>query len=131
MKLNELYTSLSGDEISIILDAYLETAMWADADEGIDTGDLSFDEDTVRAARKDVQEFYTKTKSITDGINNRDDNFWRLFGHDFWLTRNGHGTGFWDKSNVYEGSGDELSEIATSMGPLNLYIDDGKIYIDG
>jgi len=22
-------------------------------------------------------------------------------GHDFWLTRNGHGTGFWDRADTY------------------------------
>lgn len=23
-------------------------------------------------------------------------------GHDFWLTRNGHGAGFWDKAEIYD-----------------------------
>jgi len=23
-------------------------------------------------------------------------------GHDFWLTRNGHGTGFWDRPEIYK-----------------------------
>ena len=39
------------------------------------------------------------------------------FGHDLWLTRNGHGTGFWDRPELY---GEELAvwltRIAKAMG---------------
>ena len=28
---------------------------------------------------------------------------WRQVGHDLWLTRNGHGTGFWDRDNSVYG----------------------------
>jgi hypothetical protein len=58
-------------------------------------------------------------------------------GHDFWLTRNGHGAGFW--SRTFEGDatiGDELAatcgwrskggygEVWTTLG------DDGKVYVN-
>jgi hypothetical protein len=33
-------------------------------------------------------------------------------GHDLWLTRNGHGTGFWDRPEVY---GNENARILTLM----------------
>lgn len=42
---------------------------------------------------------------------------WARAGHDLWLTRNGHGTGFWDRPEVY---GDALAQmfcaLATAMG---------------
>ena len=48
-------------------------------------------------------------------------------GHDFWLTRNGHGAGFWDR-----GLGDigtRLSDTAKVWGTVDLYAgDDGKLY---
>lgn len=48
-------------------------------------------------------------------------------GHDFWLTRCGHGAGFWDR-----GLGDigcKLTEAASVYGSVDLYIgDDGLIY---
>lgn len=48
-------------------------------------------------------------------------------GHDFWLTRNGHGAGFWDR-----GLGDigrKLADKAHECGSFDLYIgDDGKVY---
>jgi hypothetical protein len=48
-------------------------------------------------------------------------------GHDFWLTRNGHGAGFWDRG--LGEIGDRLSEAAKVYGGVDLYIgDDGAIY---
>lgn len=49
-------------------------------------------------------------------------------GHDFWLTRNGHGAGFWDRG--YGDIGDDLSDKAKTYGSADLYIgDDGKVEI--
>ena len=48
-------------------------------------------------------------------------------GHDFWLTRNGHGAGFWDRG--LGELGDVLTKWAESYGSCNLYVgDDGLIY---
>ena len=33
-------------------------------------------------------------------------------GHDLWLTRNGHGTGFWDRPEIY---GKQLSDFFTRI----------------
>lgn len=49
-------------------------------------------------------------------------------GHDLWLTRNGHGAGFWDRD--YGKLGDILTDAAHAMGECYLYVgDDGKIYL--
>lgn len=37
---------------------------------------------------------------------------WKQIGRDLWLTRNGHGVGFWDREEIY---GDDLSRILTAM----------------
>ena len=39
-------------------------------------------------------------------------------GHDFWLTRNGHGAGFWDRPQNYGGedTAEKLSDIARDFG---------------
>jgi len=48
-------------------------------------------------------------------------------GHDFWLTRNGHGAGFWDRGLGEKG--DRLSDAAHVWGEVNLYADaDGAIH---
>lgn len=44
-----------------------------------------------------------------------------------WLTRNGHGTGFWDRGLGERG--DALTKSAESFGDAVLYVgDDGRIY---
>ena len=41
-------------------------------------------------------------------------------GHDFWLTRNGHGTGFWDRSEIYGASYAVMfSKVAEFYGESN------------
>lgn len=48
-------------------------------------------------------------------------------GHDFWLTRCGHGAGFWDRG--YGELGEKLSKAARAYGEAWLYLgDDGKVY---
>ena len=48
-------------------------------------------------------------------------------GHDFWLTRNGHGAGFWDRG--LKRLGDRLTSATEKFPEISLYVgDDGKIY---
>lgn len=43
-------------------------------------------------------------------------------GHDFWLTRNGHGTGFWDRPEVYgETLSNQLDRASRACG--GVYVD--------
>ena len=50
------------------------------------------------------------------------------FAHDFWLTRNGHGSGFWDRG--LGKLGDQLTEHSKTFGSCDLYVsDDGEICI--
>jgi hypothetical protein len=48
-------------------------------------------------------------------------------GHDFWLTRNGHGAGFWDGD--WDTRGDALTEICKKFDEVDLIVgDDGFIH---
>ena len=48
--------------------------------------------------------------------------------HDFWLTRNRHGAGFWDRGLGV--LGDLLTDAAHAWGESDLYLgDDGLIYV--
>lgn len=52
---------------------------------------------------------------------------WELAGHDFWLTRCGHGAGFWDRG--LGKLGNDLTEAAKTFGNIDLYLgDDGLVY---
>ena len=48
-------------------------------------------------------------------------------GHDFWLTKNGHGAGFWGRGLGQLGR--ELTDASKVYGSTDLYVgDDGKVY---
>ena len=48
--------------------------------------------------------------------------------HDFILTRNRHGAGFWDGDYT---NGDALTDLAQTYSEMNVYVgDDGRIYFD-
>ncbi len=50
-------------------------------------------------------------------------------GHDFWLTRCGHGAGFFDRDLDEDNLGDKLTEASDKFGNLDPYVgDDGKLY---
>lgn len=49
-------------------------------------------------------------------------------GHDFWLTRNGHGAGFWDGD--WPEAGDRLTAASKAFGECHPYVgDDGQIHL--
>jgi hypothetical protein len=50
-------------------------------------------------------------------------------GHDFWLTRNRHGAGFWD-GDYPEALGKLLTDVSHAYGEQDIYVgDDGKLYV--
>lgn len=61
------------------------------------------------------------------GFNTIDIDLYRA-GMDFFLTRNGHGSGFWD-GRWEEKEGKRLTAVSKAYGSFDLYIgDDGKYY---
>ena len=121
------------------LDSYLETALWSSTDDSDPSGgdplDKNYDisdieSETVEKAKKDLELFFDKCSEKYPGILDQYDD--EQIGHDFWLTRNGHGAGFWDGD--YEetpGDGKKLTEIAKTFKEVNLYVgDDGQIHGD-
>jgi hypothetical protein len=131
---------LSNDIISEALDAYIETALWSSHDESDDSGGEPMDANygpgdiaskTLREMRKDVRDFMeSNAKLILKAeINEGQWSRWGRAGHDFWLTRNGHGAGFWDGDWMPRSIGDALTKASKPYGGVVLYVgDDGKIY---
>lgn len=111
------------------LRGYLECALWASVD--YDT-EKPMDEDhtvadlapeALDACRADCRDFYDA--NLEDIGACRDD--WQS-GHDFWLTRNHHGAGFWDRG--LGKVGERLTKSSHVYGSANLYIgDDGRVYV--
>lgn len=50
-------------------------------------------------------------------------------GHDFWLTRCGHGCGFWEVDFGTESQCEKLTSASKHFGNVDIYVgDDGLIY---
>ena len=107
-----------------ILNGYLEAIQFTDC--GPDDEDRQaapWSDDLIDVARSQVSEFVMRTPSqMLHGINPEQ------IGHDLWLTRNGHGAGFWDRG--LGDRGDSLTAICKALGEVCTYVgDDGHLHI--
>jgi len=107
-----------------IVEAYLACALWLATDEDGRPLDekystSAFTQAAQKEARNAVVKFFADVK---ESIGELDKVFekWDLeqIGHDLWLTRNGHGAGFWDRGLPH---GEALSECAKRLGEANVY----------
>lgn len=111
--------------------AYLECALWSSTEvtedgemgdslnENYSTDDIALD--ALQSAIDDCLSFQADNADDLEGLDEEQ------CGHDFWLTRNGHGTGFWDRG--LGAIGDRLSKASKPYGSADLYVGaDGKVY---
>lgn len=54
-----------------------------------------------------------------------------LAGHDFWLTRNHHGAGFWDDSDWEKSVGSILTKISHEFSNIDILMDDNDKLVYG
>jgi hypothetical protein len=125
-----------GGSICIVCEHYISTALnhalvaalWT-ADEETDWEGVTcydFSEETTETLRTELAKFIQDNKALLD----EDEITHEMCGHDFWLTAQGHGVGFWDRG--YK-NGDTLSKACKGLKTEHLYVykgDDGKPYID-
>ena len=129
-------TSMNAKQIidaSTLADSYFETMLWSSSDNATDDGgeplDANYSADDIAQDDKAAQiaqlaSFLSNAQQYLTTAQERD-----TVAHDFWLTRNGHGAGFWDGNYVY---GDVLTALAKLYGECDPYVgDDGKLYISG
>jgi hypothetical protein len=116
---------------------YLATALWAEMDNMTPQGGepldanyaiIDFSEPATARAIEDCQRFQKENVALLEqayavGIEPS------TCGHDFWLTRNHHGAGFWDGDYPKE-IGEELTKVAHAFGELNPYAENGKVFFE-
>jgi len=114
------------------LASYIETALWSSVDEAgtpLDNAkyaDAELADETIKRFAEDCAKFESEATAILNAHDYVLGDF--HVAHDFWLTRNGDGAGFWD-DDYPEPIGTLLTDLAHSYGECNLYVgDDGKIY---
>ena len=121
--------------------AYLEAVEWLLSDSTDEMADCvagtaigsdreratGFSDDAIKQATEDCSDFQDCNSELLE----------RAYGHgytesqagvDFWLTRNRHGAGFWDRGLDVIGA--ELTSNAHAYGACDSYVgDDGLIYL--
>lgn len=96
--------------------AYISCALWTTTDDNGEPLDMLSEDDiapcTLIKLRKDAADFYKAQEPL---IKDRPEQA----GHDFWLTRNGHGAGFWDGD--WPEHGDALTAASKVYGSHDLF----------
>jgi hypothetical protein len=125
-------TGLFENGLETVLKSYVETALWSSSDgdgDGDDNLDKNYSiadisESTMNIMRRDVEKFLSENeKELKEsGIDDE------RIGHYFWLSRSGHGAGFFDLM-LDEPIERKLMSSSKEFGENDLYVgDDNKIY---
>ena len=97
--------------------AYVAALYFTDAGDGI-TNDSELSQSAIEQIEADCAKFELLAHEHSQQA-----------AHDFWLTRNGHGAGFWD-GDWPEPQATTLDNIAKRFGQCVAYLgDDGLIYL--
>ena len=120
---------------------YIETMLWSTNDESTESGGCPLEDnygvadiapEAMAKIIDDCSRFCSAIESMgidLDAELLKDDDADEMAGHDFWLTRCGHGAGFWDGDWSDEADG-KLTKLAESFGEQWPYVgDDGLIYL--
>jgi hypothetical protein len=105
--------------------SYKVCALWTEEEQlGIDDANIhdSIDPDTAFRMEEDCRRFVENASTLLHD--------WTAeqAGHDFWLTRNGHGAGFWDKDISTEENRTALTELSKAFGEYSIYANDNQVH---
>jgi len=123
-------TTINTTELETFIQAYVEAMFFTDIsnpdneEEFGEKGIEDFAPSTRERILQDCKAFYTSNHAfIKDHLEQA--------GHDFWLTRNGHGAGFWDREEIYGAQEAAMLTHGSKFFPeISPYVgDDGLIYL--
>lgn len=115
----------------------VQTLLWSSSDgdhEGLEEFDAS--PELIAQVTADWESFCQQAEVLgfdavehrATAINSAEGDEWDYAAHDFILTRNGHGAGFWD-GDWQQPWGDQLTALCRSFGEIGCYLgDDGLVY---
>lgn len=109
--------------------AYIGAALWSSTDDEENPLDDRFDRSdlapgALETMTRDCAAFQRDHAEALAKAGNDEQN-----GHDYWLTRNRHGAGFWDRGYAQDVSR-VLTDASHADGECNLYVgDDGKVHV--
>jgi hypothetical protein len=107
------------------LESYIETALWSttgDDCQPLDRSGLRLSAVAREELNLAVIGFWQLIAE--NGLTDHPEVVGGNIEHDLWLTRNGHGAGFWDGD--YPETGDRLTAMAEGFGECELYVSDDQ-----
>jgi hypothetical protein len=119
--------------IDTALEHYLICALWSSYDsyngdgEPLDSnyGLEDIDGESIAEHREQLADFIEANAEDIEQSGMSDE----MLGHDFWLTRNGHGAGFWDRGYP-DGIGERLTASCKPYGSSDAYVgNDNLVYL--
>jgi hypothetical protein len=115
--------------------AYAAAAIWSSStdEEDLDEyGIYDLAPETAQQMMDDCVKFQSENADLLENAYEATGNDEEQAGHDLWLTRAGHGAGFWDGDwDAAYDYGTPLTEAAEAMGQVEgIYVgDDGMLYV--
>ncbi len=127
------------DEIDSFIRGYKVCALWSstDSDNKDEPFDLKFDirdfsSETAAQMEKDCRQFIAGNEEqlliYVQNVARFDTSRMDTAGFDFWLSRNGHGAGYFSRDNIPEATQEALQEAARQVGECSLYVHKGQIW---
>ena len=117
-------------KVDLCADSYLHTARLSsnDGERDLDEVDAEFSDEAKAQARQDLTNFLTTYQApIRAAVASTPGYDITNVAQDYWLTRNGHGGGFWDRG--LGDVGDRLTEAAHAEGEVDVELgDDGQFH---
>jgi len=124
---------IADERIEKALQAYAVASLWTsinydDYEEGEEQefdAKYSVDDitpETMQSMKRDVKKFYEDNIDLINKSGLDDEQV----GHDFWLTRHHHGTGFWDR-DIPKEIGKKLTDASQKFKDYLLFAEDGKV----
>lgn len=123
-------------ELDQFVAGYLECAAWCTIDWPEDQGtdptgcldrrdDLTWSPKALEEITEECADFVDANYEDLQAAADEHGMAWVSLGHDFMLTRNGHGAGFWDRG--MGALGERLSDAGRVYGETNYWADDDDV----
>jgi len=118
LKTYKLFENNSKLNIDIIVESYIDTLLWTEEHENFDI-DMKDALDTIKS---EIEYFVHVSEKYLSDLDEKQ------IGHNFWLTRAGHGTGFWDLNYVNDDDKLILTKISDLFGGVDVSFDNDTLY---
>lgn len=122
-----MFTKATIRDLERFTSAYLEAMLWSSIDDDGNPLDQGYTLDDLDPGSKERSKADCATFicHVDHELNGK----YEQAGHDFWLTRNRHGSGFWDGDWGKE-RGERLTKASHAFPEQSLYVgDNGMIYL--